>query len=31
MKTKENGIALGVDIAVDDEFVKLGKINLKVI
>jgi len=28
-KTKENAELLGVDIAIDDEFVTLGKVNIK--
>ena len=30
MKTMENAKALGIDIAVDDEFVELGKVNIKI-
>ncbi len=30
MKTQENAKALGIDIAVDDEFVTLGKVNIKI-
>lgn len=29
-KTKEAGIEYGIDLAIDDEIVELGKINLKV-